>query len=324
MAEWLVEDGIAEQRAVRIVAERIAETRTFWPGELAAGWVLEAKLAHRAAGSARGTALTEDGHEILVSGLHREAREGAAIRLEITRPALAGPGRLKRAQARPSTAPLGTPDLFSQLELRGERVSTVRRFPGSEWDELVGEALSASIDFPGGTLLFAPTPAMLTIDIDGTLAPRALALAAVTPIAEGLQRFGAGGSVAIDFPTLTAKDDRRAVDAALGEALAGWPHERTAINGFGLVQLVARLERPSLLHRAQWQRRGLVWRRLLRRAESVTGPGILELTVSPALAEMARPEDIAALERRSGTRVCLNVVANQALEAPHAQMIAHD
>ena len=43
------------------------------------------------------------------------------------------------------------------------------------------------------------------------------------------------------------------------------------MNGFGFVQLVARLERPSLLHRAAFQRAGLAARALLRRAEQLAG-----------------------------------------------------
>ena len=87
------------------------------------------------------------------------------------------------------------------------------------------------------------------------LPPRQLALAAVAPLAARNPHgsTSAGRSASISRP-LHDKDDRHAVDDALGEALADWPHERTAMNGFGFVQLVARLERPSLLHRLRADR----------------------------------------------------------------------
>lgn len=316
---WLVEEGIAEHRAVRIEGGRIVAAQIDWPGRLAAGWVIEARLVARAAGSARGTALAANGEELLVDRLPREASEGAPLRLVVTRAALHGPGRFKRAQARPSDAPPAQPTLAERL---GARV--VRRFPVEGWDELIDEALSGEIAFSGGTLLFAPTPAMTTVDIDGNGSPRALALAAVPTLADALWRFDLAGSIAIDFPTLADKADRRAVDDMLGAALAEWPHERTAMNGFGLVQIVARLERPSLLHLARWQRAALVWRRLLRRADALTGPGVIELAVHPSLDSAIQPEHIVLLERRAGRRVKLSKVATLVPDAPHAQCVEND
>lgn len=323
-AEWLVEEGIAEHRALRLDGDRIVEARVDWPGRLAAGWVIDSKLISRAAGSLRGTALATSGEEVLVDRLTREAGEGAALRLEITRAALDGPGRFKRAQARPSTAPLSQPSLAERLHARGNAVSVVRRFPSDGWDELVAEALTGEIAFPGGLLLLAPTPAMTTVDVDGSLAGRALALAAIPELARALRRFDLGGSIAIDFPTLPDKADRRTVDAALGAALTVWPHERTAMNGFGLVQLVARLERPSLLHLAVWQRTGLVWRRLLRRAEVLAGTGAIELAIHPSLERAIEPAHLAELERRTGARVRIRKVATLAPEAPQAQRVPND
>lgn len=322
MADWLVEEGIAEHRAVRMQRGAIVEARIDWPGRLAAGWVVDARLQSRAAGSARGTALAANGEEVLVDRLPKAASEGASLRLAITRAALDGPGRFKRAQGRPSEAAPARPTLAERLVASGQAVRMVRRFPGADWDALVDEALSGTVDFAGGTLLFAPTAAMTTVDVDGDLPPRPLALAAAAPLASVLRRFDLAGSVAVDFPTLSDKADRRAVDQALGEALADWPHERTAMNGFGLVQIVSRLERPSLLHLASWRRAELVWRRLLRRAETLDGAGRIELGVHPALERVAQPHHLAELERRAGRRVTLRPESALALEAPHAQLVA--
>lgn len=321
MAEWLVEEGIAEHRAIRLDGETIAEARVHWPGELLAGTVAEGILVSRAAGSPRGTARFPSGAEALVDRLPPSAAEGSLIRLEITRPALAEQGRRKLARARPTARPTASPDLVAQLRAEGHAVRTVRRFPACDWDELIAEAFAGESSFHGGALQFSPTPAMLLVDIDGTLAPRPLALAAVPALASALRRFDVGGSIGIDFPTLPAKADRKAVDEALAEALAHWPHERTAMNGFGFVQLVARLERPSLLHRAAFHPAALATRLVLRRAEALEGAGAILLTGHPALEAALSPDSLAQLARRTGRQVRWAANPALALEAPQAQLV---
>jgi ribonuclease G len=249
------------------------------------------------------------------------AAEGSTIRLEVTRPALAERGRLKRARARPTQAPpRPAPSLAERLRSEEREARIVRRFP-ADWDELIGEAFAGETAFAGGSLSFCPTPAMLLIDIDGTLPPLALALAAVPVLAAALRRFDIGGSIGIDFPTLAAKADRRTVDEAMAEALTRWPHERTAMNGFGFVQLIARLERPSLLQRAASDRAGLAARLLLRRAEALEGPGAVLLTSHPAVEARLRPEWLDELVRRTGREVRLEADSSLAVEAPHAQLV---
>ena len=322
--QWLVEEGIAEHRAIRLSGGRIAEAAISWPDRLNPGSVVEAKLIVRQAGSPRGTALVPTGEEVLVDRLPRDAAEGASLRLSISRAASDGPGRAKRAQGRPSEAPLQTLSLADSLRAEGAAVSVVRRFPMNDWDELVSEALTGEIGFAGGSLLLFPTPALTAVDVDGTLAGRALALAAAQALGEALPRLAIGGSVAVDFPTLGDKADRRAVDTALAQALEDWPHERTAMNGFGLVQLVARSKRPSLLQLGHWRRDGLVWRRLLRRAEMLDGAGVIELSIHPRLEREVAPDHIADLERRSGRRVRLSKLTALAPEAPNAQLVSDE
>jgi hypothetical protein len=162
---------------------------------------------------------------------------------------------------------------------------------------------------------------MLLVDIDGTLSPRALALAAVPPLAAALRRFDLGGSIGVDFPTLPAKGDRKAVDDALSEALTGWPHERTAMNGFGFVQIVARLQRPSLLHRAAFRPAATAVRLLLRRAEALEGAGAILLAGHPALEPELTSDILAQLARRSGKEVRWEPRGTLAVEAPQAQLV---
>jgi hypothetical protein len=322
LAEWLVEEGIGEHRAIRLDGDRIAAARVQWPGELAAGQVEDAVLVSRAAGSRRGTARFASGEEALVDKLPPSAGEGAPLRLEVTRPALGERSRRKLARARPVEAPpRPAPALAERLRVEGHEVRIVREFPTGDGAELAAEAFAGEVAFPGGALQLIPTPAMLLIDVDGTLAPRALALAAVVPLADALRRFDLGGSIGIDFPTLADKADRRAVDEALAAALADWPHERTAMNGFGFVQLVARLERPSLLHRAIFQRAGTAARKLLRQAEFLEGAGAVLLSGHPALEAQLRPEWLTELARRTGREVRWEARPTLAIEAPQAQLV---
>ena len=136
--------------------------------------------------------------------------------------------------------------------------------------------------------------------------------------------FDLGGNIGIDFPTLADKTDRRAVDEALGAVLADWPHERTAMNGFGFVQLVARLEGPSLLHRFATARLGMAARMALRRAEIAAESGtgrVLALTVHPALKAKLMDAWLEDLTRRTGRAVEVTADPGLAIEAAHAQIL---
>ncbi|MCP9223817.1 ribonuclease [Erythrobacter sp. LQ02-29] len=320
MAEWLVEEGIGEHRAIRVENGEIAAARLDWPGRLAAGQVIEAKLVQRSVGSARGMAQTDRGDDILLDRLPRDASEGASVRVAISRAAIAERGRLKRAQGRSTDEPLRpAPTLAGRLRDEGHSVTTVRHFPEGDWDALFADAWSGAVDFAGGSLLFADTPAMTLIDIDGDT--RDLSQAAIPAIASALRRFDMGGVIGIDFPTPEGKPARQAIDRALAEALADWPHERTAINGFGFVQLVARLTGPSLLQRIGRARIGAAARILLRRAERLEGAGATLVTCHPAIKAKLKPEWLAELARRTGREVRVQTAPALAIEAGHAQLV---
>ena len=295
MAEWLVEEGIGEHRALLVEGDQVLAARIEWPGRLAAGLVEDAPLVQFDPKARRGLARFANGEEALVDRLPAGSREGAAVRLEVTRAA---------------------PSLAEALSAR-----VVPRFPDGLWEDVWADAWTGEIAFPGGALLFAPTPAMTVVDIDGNMPPPQLAREAVGPLAAALRRLDLGGSIAIDFPSLADKAQRREVDQLLGDALVDWPHERTAMNGFGLVQIVARLERPSLLHRLALSRAGSAARILLRRGEWVAEPGALLLTAHPEVTARLREDWLAELARRTGREVRVSADPALALEGGFAQAV---
>ena len=316
MPDWLVEEGIGETRAILLDGDKVLAAKCRWPGELHASQRVSAKLTTKR--GTRGTGLLEDGREVLLDKLPREASEGSTIACVVTRAAMTERGRYKLPAARPAaTMQNAGHDVFSSA-------TVVHRFPAGSWEAIWEEASSGRVDFDGGSLLLCVTPAMTLIDIDGDLPARELALSAIPAIAAALGQFDIGGSIGIDFPSLEAKADRKAVDASLDDALDDWPHERTAMNGFGFVQLVARLEGPSLLHRFATSRTGMAARMAIRRAERVEGPGVTLMTVHPALKAKLKPEWIAELERRTGRPVRIETDPGIAIESAAAQIVPHD
>ena len=319
---WLVEQGIGEDRAILMQGGDIAAARLDWPGPLSAGLIDDARLISRQAGSKRGTVRFESGEEALVSGLTRQASEGAPICVVVTRAAIAEKGRFKRAQCRVvADDPRPAPTLAERLSAEGRDVRVVHRFPDNEWNLLFAQVWDGTVEFSGGSLTISPTPAMTLIDVDGTAAPTQLALSAIPAIADAIRRFALAGSIGIDFPTLEAKADRQAVDEALSAALADWPHQRTAMNGFGFIQLVAKLERPSLLHRIGNNRASAAARLLMRQAEGVTDPGVLLLTAHPAVRAAVLPDWEEELARRMGRSLRWEADPALALHAGFAQAV---
>jgi hypothetical protein len=289
-----------------------------WPGGLEPGAVVEGVLVSRPRGSSRGRAGFAGGVEALVDRLPRDASEGAQMRFRVQRAAVGEANRVKLAQVHPTDEPAcSAPSLAKSLP----GASVVRAFTHGDWEEIRDLAVQGVVDFSGGSLHLAPTPAMVVVDVDGHLPPRELALAAVEPLARAICLLDLGGPVGIDFPTLEAKTDRKAVDAALEQALADFDHERTAMNGFGFVQVVSRFERPSLLHLVNGDPAGAAARLALRRAEALEGTGRVEIAAHPAVVARLTSEWLTELARRMGLDVVTRADPTLASEAPHAQLV---
>jgi hypothetical protein len=305
LAEWLYEEGIGENRAILVEDEDILAAAIELPGEIRCGSVLAGRLARIAIPGRRAIVATEQG-EVMVEPLPATLTEGQKVRVEIVREPIAEPGNPKFAKGRiteaeeregpslaerigspPPLRPLG-PDLFYE----------------AGWSELIDEALGEAIDFPGGELRMSLTPAMTLFDVDGFLPPAELALAGAEAAALAIRRLDIGGSIGIDLPTVPSREERLRIVAAL-DAVLPRPFERTAVNGFGFLQVVRRRERRSLPELVQWDEVGAAARDLLRTAER--GLGGCELVAAPAVIARLRANSdwLETLARRIGGPVAL-------------------
>jgi ribonuclease G len=105
----------------------------------------------------------------------------------------------------------------------------------------------------------------------------------------------------VDFPTLAGKAPRQAVAAAI-DAVLPQPFERTAVNGFGFLQIVRRRTRASLPELLAADPAGAEARALLRSIERTPPPIPPRHGVRPAVLATfdAHPEWMSDLSRRTG------------------------
>ncbi len=326
MARWLFERGIGEDRAALVENGRILEAWIELPGRLRLGTVAAGRLTAILVRERRGIVTLDPGGEALLEPLPARLTEGAPVLVEIAREALAEAGREKLARCRMTEAHAEKkpgPSLEQRLRSTGAEVVTVRPsgpdlLEDAGWSELLEEAATGVIDFPGGSLRMSLTPAMTLFDVDGALPPAALAVAGAEAAARAIRRFGIGGSIGIDLPTLPDKGDRQAAAAALDSVLPQ-PFERTAVNGFGFLQVVRRRERLSLPELVQGDLTGAAARALMRRAERSAGSGKRTLHAHPAVVARIgqHPEWLAALARSTGADVALQAEPALAISASH-------
>ncbi|MBX9815273.1 MAG: ribonuclease E/G [Sphingomonas sp.] len=313
MAEWLYEDGIGEARAALVDAGRILKGRIERPHlGPRAGAVVAARYAALWPGGRGGSFTLSDGREAYVEQLPRSLSPGLPARLEITRQDSPLAGRhAKRLKARivpPETPLTDGPSLAEAIAatpwpVRRLRAVDADALEEAGWSELLEEARTGQVDFPGGRLTIELTEALTVIDVDGGGDPDKLAVAGARAAAEAIERLDLAGSIAIDLPTASGKAARLAAAEAFDAAMLS-KFERTAINGFGLLQVVMRKRRPSLIELIQGEPARSEALALYRRAEREPLPGAIVFTASheTATAIDARLHDD-ALARRRGTPV---------------------
>lgn len=309
----LTEAAPGATRALLLAGETVVEAHLARADEtLPVGLVAPARLVARQ--GVRATVAIAGG-DALLDPVPADWRQGETQLAEVVREARSDGARHKQARVAPHPGPArAAPTLaerFAVHDIEAVPPFGPNRLAEAGWDAVVEEAQTGLIDFPGGRLVMADTPAMMVIDVDGLGDLARLAEDAARAVAAAIRRHGIGGPVVVDFPSLGGRGPRAAVDAILAEALP-FPFEKTAMNGFGLVQIIRPRTRLSLPE--QVRRPGFVALELLRRAMRLTGAVTISgpASVTGWLAE--RPALADELARQTGGRVTL-----AAGGAPHVQ-----
>jgi hypothetical protein len=329
MREWLCENGIGETRAVLVDGASIVmaaiEADDDGPR---AGTIAAARLTRIVIPGRRAVVTLDDGTEAMMEPVPAGFTEGARLMIEISRAALPERGRSKLAWAKVApidALPAPGPDLATRIAASGDPVRMlamhgVDRLEAAGWSELIEEAATGECDFDGGSLRLSLTPAMTLIDVDGWLPLADLCIAGAAAAARMIVRHDIGGSIGIDLPTVEAKAPRLAAAEAIDRILPQ-PFDRTAVNGFGFIQMIRRRRHASLSERIQGDPVKSAARALLRRAERTPGAGQRVLAAAPAVIDAiaARADWQAELVRRIGAPIALHAQPGLAISAGHVE-----
>lgn len=241
--------------------------------------------------------ITDQGDEVLIRRTPRQP-EGARVGFEITRESIDEPGRTKPAEA--LLLDDLPPPYADRERLWDARLGSFGSLPRRRADMSIAfdAALVGNSQIGDVTISFQRTKAGLVFDVDGIGDPLKANFAAAKEIARLLRLYQVGGMTMIDFIAVESKGDRQAIASAFDEAAAvdSRPFERSAVNGFGLMQVVRARPRPSVLDQlfgtrtmALADETQALW--LLREAARSSGFGQRTVTAKASVATLLDSRD---------------------------------
>ena len=290
LAELWLDDAPGERRAALVEDGQFVEIYIQRDRHFVVGEVGSARVDSKTRTGAYLT--TEDGRQMFVrrgTGL----AEGSKAIYQITREAIAEPGLVKLAEAQlidalPSVLPTAESLWAERLNTAGAQVRS-----SADISDAFAPALAGSSQAGDAIISFQRTKAGLVFDIDGTGDPMAINIAAAREIARLLRLYQVGAMVMIDFIAVESKQDRQAIADAFRDASTDDPRpfETTAVNGFGMMQVVRARPRPSVLDilfgtriAALSDETQALW--LLREASKSSGFGARTITAPPPVATL--------------------------------------
>jgi hypothetical protein len=333
LAEWLYEEGIGEARAALVDKGRLVEALIEREGRhVLAGAVAQGRLIRTLMPRKRGIVRLDGagygGQEVLVEPLPPRVAEGAAVYVDIQRERIGEEGRDKLAKGRialPGAKASPGLTLLQRIHATGLPVIPCLaheedRLEAHGWTEVIEEAMSGDIGAEDAALRIFLTPAMTLVDVDGSLPPAQLGPKGAKMAAQAIRRMGLTGSIGIDLPTMNNRDER-AIAAAQIDKYLPLPFERTAVNGFGFIQIIRRRERPNLMEIVREDPGLTAALALLRRAERHGAGGSVTLVAAPGVIDRLRKaaDWIERLERRRGGPVILRAETTLSISAGYAE-----
>jgi len=287
------DDAPGERRAARVEDGKIVEIHM----QRDAHWVLgECGMGRVDRRTPAGAYIfAEDGSELLLRSKNGPA-EGTRVAFEVTREAIAEPGRVKLPEVMLRDA---LPDIqLSKDGLWQQRLAAFDTPVAAQaFDDSFDTAIAGYSQVGDVIISFQRTKAGLVFDVDGIGDAFAINRVAAQEIARLLRLYQVGAMVMIDFVSMEAKTQRADIASIFDAASAkdSRPFERTAINGYGLMQVVRARPRPSVLDHLFGTRIAALsdetqayW--LLRSAARSSGFGLRTITARPAVAHLLSSE----------------------------------
>jgi hypothetical protein len=239
--------------------------------------------------------VADDGSTLLLRG-KTNALEGARVMFEVTREAISEPGRIKPPEIMlrdSADNPLLGKDALWDARLVSLGQSAINASIAEGFDV----AIAGQSQLGDVTISFQRTKAGLVFDIDGIGDALAINMVAAREVARLLRLYQVGAMVLIDFVSMESKTQRTQIAEAFDAASVLDPRlfERTAINGYGMMQVVRARPRPSVLDQLFGTRIAALSDEtqaycLLRAVAQSSGFGARTVTTRPEVATLLQSE----------------------------------
>ena len=245
LPEILRDDAPGERRAALVENGNIVEIHIQRDALWALGETGTGRIDRKTPSGAY--VVTDEGQELLLRSKIGDP-EGARVTFQVSREAIAEPGRIKPAEIALRDSGCAQPsqkDALWDVRLTAFAQPVISASIADGFDI----ALSGQSQMGSVIISFQRTKAGLVFDVDGMGSAFDINQVAAAEIARLLRLYQVGAMVMIDFVSMEAKAQRTQIAEIFDTASRsdGRPFERTAINGYGLMQVVRARPRPSVL-----------------------------------------------------------------------------